>query len=351
LSEKAKILDQQQIKEFENAIEDSNKAAALKKEKAQAKLQKQAALEKEKKEAAVKKEKKRKARLAKQIKEENDAQAAQAALVAQAAQAAAQAAQAAAQAARNKIYEENAKIRNKKKKNFENLKKNYPYFGTIEEGKIICCNGYVEFRKQYKKNIKYYFSNENNATEFTTENTVKIFGIKDNCFENDIEVVTKNDIMELQIAIKAKEALDKKAKEALDIQANKEEEEINFKKNVQKYRLPTYIGYIEISVFQRIELSKNSENLKNFLKNKPQSSPIIMSNFDSLFDIEYKQAYEGIHSKKFKNTSDIDTLIDNLKQTGQNADEKIKNYVIENFLNFNAIPKALMPNAEIVRIE
>jgi hypothetical protein len=109
--------------------------------------------------------------------------------------------------------------------------------------------------------------------------------------------------------------------------------------------LPTYIGYLENSVFQRIELTARNEEIKKFLNGK---SPIIMSNSDSYYALS-GEPYSNPEkiSKQFKNTSDTNTLIDNLKQTGPNADKNIGEYVTKNFIKFNAI----VPNAEIVRIE
>jgi hypothetical protein len=234
-----------------------------------------------------------------------------------------------------------ANIRNKQRENIKLLSNNYPYVGTIEEGKIVCCNDLIYFKKNYKINITYYFSKKNNATEFTIENTVKIIGTEKNCFENDIEEVTENDIDNLKLAIAGQAAR--------AAQAAAKNSELS--RPLPRYKLPTYIGYIENSVFRRIELSENSENLKKFLKNKIQkTSPIIMSNSDSYYNIQNNQ-YNEIFSKKFKNTSDrntsIDNLIDNLKQTDQNADENIKQYVRKNFEDFDAVDFDLQNNPNI----
>jgi|APFre7841882793_1041355.scaffolds.fasta_scaffold02804_2 hypothetical protein len=125
----------------------------------------------------------------------------------------------------------------------------------------------------------------------------------------------------------------------------------NLNSTVRKYILPTYIGYIENNnVFQIRELSENSEQLKKFLKKKPQTSPIIISNSDSYHNLMNEPYSKPVKiSKQFKNTSDtntsIDNLIDNLKQTGKDADIKIKQYVNVNFIKY----ESLLNDIEIVR--
>ena len=282
------------------------------------------------------------AAIVKQQKAEEAAQATQAAAAqaARATQAAAEAAQAAratqaaaqaAQAAQNKISNEAQaaqaaaqKAQNKERENIIKLK-NYPYFGTIKEGKIICCNELREFRKQYKKDETYYFFKNNTPNNLTTENTVKIIGTEDNCFENDIQEVTDLDITNLQIAINAKKALAARA-------AHEEEKEvaaINVRPLTQtkpQYRLPTYIGYIENTVFRRIELSESSENIRRFLN---RQSFIILSNSADYANL----LEEGSNSLYIENVTDIFNLVNNLKQTGNNADEDIKNFVDTNFIS------------------